>query len=182
MAGCSVSRHSFHGADHSCCRRRSRPAPPAGSGDHALGMHVVTAPGGGPALDLIGGPRGEQINLVLLDLVMPDMGGLDVLAKLRPAHPELPVIVLTAKGGASIRRSRRCGPAQRFPGQAGLARAHRDLDPQPAQDRHADRRGEAAQEEDREPPHLRRSHRHLARDAPGLPPRHARGASPTSRS
>ncbi|MEI9991865.1 MAG: sigma-54 dependent transcriptional regulator [Rhizomicrobium sp.] len=63
------------------------------------GMHVVTAPGGGPALDLIGGPRGEQINLVLLDLVMPDMGGLEVLAKLRPAHPELPVIVLTAKGG-----------------------------------------------------------------------------------
>ena len=63
------------------------------------GMHVVTAPGGGPALDLIGGPKGEQINLVLLDLVMPDMGGLDVLAKLRPSHPELPVIVLTAKGG-----------------------------------------------------------------------------------
>src|SRR5215472_18463380 len=63
------------------------------------GMHVVTAPGGGPALDLIKGPKGEQISLVLLDLVMSDMGGLDVLAKLRPAHPELPVIVLTAKGG-----------------------------------------------------------------------------------
>ncbi|HWD26472.1 MAG TPA: sigma-54 dependent transcriptional regulator [Rhizomicrobium sp.] len=63
------------------------------------GMHVVTAPGGGPALDLINGPKGEQINLMLLDLVMPDMGGIEVLAKLRPAHPELPVIVLTAKGG-----------------------------------------------------------------------------------
>ena len=63
------------------------------------GMHVVTAPGGGPALDLINGPKGEQINLVLLDLVMPDMGGLEVLNKIRPSHPELPVIVLTAKGG-----------------------------------------------------------------------------------
>jgi DNA-binding NtrC family response regulator len=63
------------------------------------GMHVVTAPGGGPALDLINGPKGEQISLVLLDLVMPDMGGLEVLNKIRPAHPELPVIVLTAKGG-----------------------------------------------------------------------------------
>jgi DNA-binding NtrC family response regulator len=63
------------------------------------GMHVVTAPGGQPALDLIGGPRGEQITLMLLDLVMPDMGGLEVLAKLRPANPDLPVIVLTAKGG-----------------------------------------------------------------------------------
>jgi DNA-binding NtrC family response regulator len=63
------------------------------------GMHVVTAPGGGPALDLVNGPKGEQISLVLLDLVMPDMGGLDVLAKLKPSRPELPVIVLTAKGG-----------------------------------------------------------------------------------
>ena len=63
------------------------------------GMTVVTAPGGQPALDLIAGPKGDQISLMLLDLVMPDMGGLDVLARLRPSHPELPVIVLTAKGG-----------------------------------------------------------------------------------
>ncbi len=63
------------------------------------GMHVVTAPGGGPALDLALGPRGEQISLVLLDLVMPDMDGLSVLAKLRASLSDLPVIVLTAKGG-----------------------------------------------------------------------------------
>jgi DNA-binding NtrC family response regulator len=63
------------------------------------GMQVVTAPGGGPALDLINGPRGDQVTLMLLDLVMPDMGGLDVLAKLRQTNPDLPVIVLTAKGG-----------------------------------------------------------------------------------
>jgi DNA-binding NtrC family response regulator len=63
------------------------------------GMTVITAPGGSPALDLIEGPRGEQIALMLLDLVMPDMDGLEVLAKLRVSHPDLPVIVLTAKGG-----------------------------------------------------------------------------------
>ena len=63
------------------------------------GMTAVTAPGGGPALDLVNGPRGEQIALMLLDLVMPDMDGLEVLAKLRAQHPDLPVIVLTAKGG-----------------------------------------------------------------------------------
>jgi len=63
------------------------------------GMQVVTAPGGGPALDLINGPRGEQITLMLLDLVMPDMGGLEVLAKLRTTNADLPVIVLTARGG-----------------------------------------------------------------------------------
>ena len=42
-------------------------------------MPVVTAPGGQPALDLLHGPRGEQIALMLLDLVMPDMDGIDVL-------------------------------------------------------------------------------------------------------
>lgn len=63
------------------------------------GLNVVTAPGGGPALDLIHGPRGDQVSLVLLDLVMPDIDGIAVLEKLRTTHPELPVIVLTAKGG-----------------------------------------------------------------------------------
>ncbi|HEX4105879.1 MAG TPA: sigma-54 dependent transcriptional regulator [Rhizomicrobium sp.] len=63
------------------------------------GMAVLTAPGGQPALDLVRGPRGEEVSLILLDLVMPDMDGLEVLAKLRPTHPDLPVIVLTAKGG-----------------------------------------------------------------------------------
>src|SRR6201991_3406574 len=63
------------------------------------GMQVVTAPGGQPALDLLNGPRGEQFSLVLLDLVMPDMDGLAVMAKVRPTHPDLPIIVLTAKGG-----------------------------------------------------------------------------------
>jgi DNA-binding NtrC family response regulator len=63
------------------------------------GMTVVTAPGGQPALDLINGPRGDQISLMLLDLVMPDMGGLDVLARLRSTNSDLPVIVLTARGG-----------------------------------------------------------------------------------
>ena len=68
------------------------------------GMSAITAPGGQPALDLINGPRGEQITLMLLDLVMPDMGGLDVLAKLRPTNPDLPIIVLTAKGGIDFCR------------------------------------------------------------------------------
>ena len=63
------------------------------------GMTVVTAPGGQPALDLLSGPRGDQVSLMLLDLVMPDMDGLQVMEKMRGMHPDLPVIVLTAKGG-----------------------------------------------------------------------------------
>jgi len=63
------------------------------------GMNVVSAPGGQPALDLINGPRGDQVSLLLLDLVMPDMDGMAVMQKLKVSHPELPIIVLTAKGG-----------------------------------------------------------------------------------
>jgi DNA-binding NtrC family response regulator len=63
------------------------------------GMSAITAPGGQPALDLINGPRGDQLVIMLLDLIMPDMDGLQVLGKLRVSHPDLPVIVLTAKGG-----------------------------------------------------------------------------------
>src|SRR5688572_6476689 len=64
-----------------------------------LGLTVVTAPGGGPALDLLYSPRGDGISLVLLDLIMPDVDGIQVLTKLRAVNHETPVIVLTAKGG-----------------------------------------------------------------------------------
>jgi two-component system alkaline phosphatase synthesis response regulator PhoP len=40
----------------------------------------------------------EGIDLVLLDLLMPKLDGLGVLAALRPARARLPVIVLTARG------------------------------------------------------------------------------------
>ncbi len=63
------------------------------------GMNVLTAPGGQPALDMLSGPKGDQFSLVLLDLVMPDVDGMAVMAKLRVSHPALPIIVLTAKGG-----------------------------------------------------------------------------------
>ena len=64
-----------------------------------LGLTVLTAPGGGPALDLLFSPRGDSISLVLLDLVMPDVDGIQVLTRLRAVNQETPVIVLTAKGG-----------------------------------------------------------------------------------
>ncbi|MGH7128888.1 MAG: response regulator transcription factor, partial [Planctomycetaceae bacterium] len=37
-------------------------------------------------------------DLVLLDLVLPGLGGLDVLREVRLARPTLPVIILTARG------------------------------------------------------------------------------------
>ena len=40
----------------------------------------------------------EGVDLVLLDLMMPELSGLEVLQKLRPSRPTLPVIILTAMG------------------------------------------------------------------------------------
>src|SRR3954454_6976719 len=40
----------------------------------------------------------EDVDVVVLDLMLPGRGGLDVLETLKIARPELPVIVLTARG------------------------------------------------------------------------------------
>jgi DNA-binding NtrC family response regulator len=63
------------------------------------GFTTLLAASGQEALDMLAGPKGADISLVLLDLVMPGIDGMGVLAQLRPTHPTLPVIVLTAQGG-----------------------------------------------------------------------------------
>jgi DNA-binding response OmpR family regulator len=40
----------------------------------------------------------EEIDLVVLDMMLPGCGGLDVLAEIHRVKPELPVIILTALG------------------------------------------------------------------------------------
>ncbi|CAN0430812.1 unnamed protein product, partial [Phaeothamnion confervicola] len=56
---------------------------------------VVTAAGGISALEHM---RCERFSLVLLDMVMPDMDGIEVLQELRKTHGglELPVLVVSA--------------------------------------------------------------------------------------
>ena len=61
-----------------------------------FGHTVLTAQSGPEALDLIG--RGDGIGCILLDLVMPEMDGLSVLATLRERGIDVPVIVQTAHG------------------------------------------------------------------------------------
>ena len=63
------------------------------------GYTAVTGESGRHALDLLEAPGGAEISLMILDLVMPEMTGMDVLERLRSVRPDLPVIVLTAKGG-----------------------------------------------------------------------------------
>jgi two-component system alkaline phosphatase synthesis response regulator PhoP len=45
----------------------------------------------------------QSVDLVLLDLALPKLKGLDVLKKMRDAKPTLPVIILTAKGNEADR-------------------------------------------------------------------------------
>jgi DNA-binding NtrC family response regulator len=62
-----------------------------------FGHEPVIAESGEQALALMTG--GERCDCVVLDLVMPDLDGLGVLARLRDAGINVPVIVQTAHGG-----------------------------------------------------------------------------------
>ncbi|MCB1420439.1 MAG: sigma-54-dependent Fis family transcriptional regulator [Notoacmeibacter sp.] len=63
------------------------------------GYRVEQADSGEAALAILGGAGGADISAILLDLVMPGMDGLAVLAHIREAGMDMPVIVQTAKGG-----------------------------------------------------------------------------------
>jgi DNA-binding NtrC family response regulator len=61
------------------------------------GYRVKLADGGDSALDLL--RRDKAIDVMLLDLLMPEVDGMAVLAELPSIAPDLPVIMLTAKAG-----------------------------------------------------------------------------------
>ena len=63
------------------------------------GYRVLSADSGADAVDILTGPTGKDVACMILDLVMPDMDGMEVLEAIAPTHQELPVIVLTAHGG-----------------------------------------------------------------------------------
>ena len=63
------------------------------------GYETVVLDNGDAALTLLGGADGARIDCVILDLVMPNLDGLGVLARLRQAAINVPVIVQTAHGG-----------------------------------------------------------------------------------
>ncbi len=53
------------------------------------------------AVDGVGGTEmalNESVDLVVLDMMLPGRGGLEVLAEVSGAKPELPIIILTARG------------------------------------------------------------------------------------
>src|SRR5829696_1192857 len=58
------------------------------------GFAVDTAPSGPDALALA---RERYPDLVILDIMMPGMDGLEVLRRMRAADPQLPILMLTAR-------------------------------------------------------------------------------------
>ena len=61
------------------------------------GYNVVHAENGGEAIDRM--TRGGGADVVLLDMVMPGLSGMETLAEMRTAGVRTPVIILTASGG-----------------------------------------------------------------------------------
>ncbi len=58
----------------------------------SLGYHCLTATGGKDALQVLGS---EPVDLVLTDIVMPGMDGLELLARVKEAHPRVDVVMAT---------------------------------------------------------------------------------------
>src|SRR6201997_712814 len=63
------------------------------------GYEAVVVESGDAVVVLLTGPDAPAIDAVVLDLVMPGLDGMGVLAKLREAGVNIPVIVQTAHGG-----------------------------------------------------------------------------------
>jgi two-component system, OmpR family, response regulator len=64
------------------------------------GWSIATAGDGASA---IAAARAQRPDVVVLDVMLPDMSGLDVLHKLREENPQLPVLLLTAKDAVEDR-------------------------------------------------------------------------------
>ena len=74
------------------------------------GLRVLQAANGRAALDVL---RDERPAVVLTDLQMPEMDGLELVEALRCKYPDIPVILMTGVGSeeiamAALRLSKRC--------------------------------------------------------------------------
>ncbi len=56
---------------------------------------VILAGSGKEALDQI---KGKNIDLILLDIAMPEMDGIETFKRMKESSPDVPVIFLTASG------------------------------------------------------------------------------------
>lgn len=64
------------------------------------GYQVETAESGEDALEKFG--ASQEIGLLISDMNMPGMSGLELIAAIRAARPEIPVILLTGSDDADL--------------------------------------------------------------------------------
>ena len=64
-----------------------------------LGYKTLCVDGGKAAMEAITGKQGSRISAIILDLVMPDMSGMEVMEALSHENRRPPVVVQTAQGG-----------------------------------------------------------------------------------
>src|SRR5262245_55145793 len=67
--------------------------------EKTAGMTVVYATDGRNALDVM---RQTQLDLVLTDMQMPGMDGLELVGEVRSQYPQIPVILMTAHGSEEL--------------------------------------------------------------------------------
>jgi DNA-binding NtrC family response regulator len=63
------------------------------------GYPVLQAESGEQALSILQGDDGAGVSLIMLDLRMPGLGGMETLKRAKSYREDVPVIVLTAQGG-----------------------------------------------------------------------------------
>jgi DNA-binding NtrC family response regulator len=63
------------------------------------GYPVLQADSGETALSVLQSQQGAEVGLIMLDLRMPGLGGMETLKRAKSFREDLPVIVLTAQGG-----------------------------------------------------------------------------------
>ncbi len=56
------------------------------------------------ALERVGAPENAKLRLILSDVNMPGMSGLEMLPRARRARPDVPIIMITAYGDSDTRR------------------------------------------------------------------------------
>ena len=63
-----------------------------------FGCDAMTADCGSTGIDILANPGGRKVDLVILDLIMPGMDGMEFLERMQGSSNQVPVIVQTAQG------------------------------------------------------------------------------------
>ncbi len=66
------------------------------------GHHVLLAANGAEALEVLASNAADPIALVISDVVMPEMGGLALLAQMRSLHPNVPMLLMSGYPASSV--------------------------------------------------------------------------------